>query len=319
MNDWGVIGHDWAVRRLASAIANNALAQSHLITGPPGIGKARLALATAVALLGADARKRKLAEAVKHPDLTWLEPEEGSIKVEAAREWLRVLTLAPVESAHRVAVIDQADLLTDNAKNALLKTLEEPNPRVVIMLTAPSVDAVLPTIASRCQITNLRPAPFAAIRDALIARGQSPERATELARLARGRPGWALRALADEALLETRRERRDALLELFSGDSTARFVFAEKLAKRDGDEIRAMLDEWLLFWRDIGQVAGGSQPSGLRNSDQGARLVAIAGAISAADVRDQMRAVDRAARLLDMNVNARLVLDNLLLTLPAAR
>ncbi len=319
MNDWGVIGHDWAVRRLASAIASNTLAQSHLITGPPGIGKARLALAMAVALLGTDARKRKLAETVKHPDLIWLEPEEGSIKIEAAREWLRALTLAPVESAHRVAVIDQADRLTENAKNALLKTLEEPNPRVVIILTAPSVDAVLPTIASRCQITNLRPAPFAAIRDALLARGQSPLHAAELARLARGRPGWALRALADEALLDARRDRRDALLELFAGDSTARFAFAEKLAKRDDDEIRAMLDEWLLFWRDIGQVAGGASQDGLRNSDQRARLAEVAGALSVADIRDQMRAVDRAARLLDMNVNARLVLDDLLLNLPAAR
>src|SRR5262245_21821095 len=137
MNDWGIIGHDWAVRRLQSAIASGQLAQSHLFVGPSAIGKAALAKATARAVLGHDARARALVDQLRHPDLSWVQPDGDSIKVEPVRELLHTLTLAPVESRHRVAVIDQAQLITDSGKNAILKTLEEPNPSVVIILIAP--------------------------------------------------------------------------------------------------------------------------------------------------------------------------------------
>ncbi len=178
MNDWGIVGHDWAVNRLRTAIAGGQLAQSHLLVGPESIGKAALARAMAAALLGTDERKRKLVLSGKHPDLSWTQPDEGTIKVDLIRELMRTLSLAPVESTHRVAVIDQAQAMHDNAKNALLKTLEEPNHRVVLVLIAPSVESVLATISSRCQVLNLRPAPIADVRAALLSRGLAPERAT---------------------------------------------------------------------------------------------------------------------------------------------
>ncbi|MBK8836198.1 MAG: AAA family ATPase [Anaerolineae bacterium] len=200
-----IIGHAWAKRQLASAIAEGRLAQSHLFTGPTGVGKATLARALAAEALAGrakdPARARSLALAGKHPDLSWLAPDEGSIKVETTRELLHSLSLSPVEGGARVAVIDDAHEMTESAKNAILKTLEEPNPSVVIILIAPNVDGVLPTIASRCQILNLRPVPRVEIETALTGRGASPERAALLARLSRGRPGWAITALADEDAL----------------------------------------------------------------------------------------------------------------------
>jgi DNA polymerase-3 subunit delta' len=318
INDWGVIGHDWAVNQLRSAIDAQALAQSHLFVGPPQVGKAALARATARALLGLDDRKRRLVEAYKHPDLSWIEPDgDGdSIKVEAVRTVLHTLSLAPVESPCRVAVIDQSHLVTDSGKNALLKTLEEPNPRVVIILTAPSVDAVLPTIASRCQVTHLRLAPFAAIRDAVQVRGQAPERAALIARLARGRVGWALRAIADDAILEERRARLEDLTQLLAGDSSVRFAFSEKLAKREGAEIHAVLEEWLWFWRDVGQTVSGAPEAGICNGDHGTLLRRLADALDIGQVREQMQGVMRAAERIDQNVNARLTLDTLLLRMP---
>jgi DNA polymerase-3 subunit delta' len=204
MNDWGIIGHDWAVRRLRSAIEQGGLAQSHLFVGPPAIGKAALAKATARAVLGRDERTRALVDRLKHPDLTWVEPDGDTIKVEPIRDLLHTLTLAPVESRHRVAVVNESHLITESGKNAILKTLEEPNPSVIIILIAPSVDTMLPTIASRCQILNLRPAAIRTIEDALVQRGVTGDRAHFIARLSRGRVGWALRAIQDETLLEER-------------------------------------------------------------------------------------------------------------------
>ncbi len=316
MNTWGIIGHDWAIRRLDSAIQRGQLAQSHLFVGPPSVGKAALARATARALLGRDERSIRLVDAGRHPDLTWIEPEGDSIKVEPIRALLHTLALAPVESRHRVAVIDQSHLISDGGKNAILKTLEEPNPSVVLILISPGVDAVLPTISSRCQILNLRPAPMADVRAALIARGTPHERATFLARLSRGRVGWALTAAADEGVLQARAERMDELQALLSADSTQRFAFAEKLARQDGARINAVLDEWLMFWRDVGQVIGGTYVENLRNSDYLPLVRKAAEALSAGEVRSLMRGAARAAQRIDQNVNTRLTLDTFLLKLP---
>ena len=316
MNTWGIIGHDWAIRRLDGAIQRKQLAQSHLFVGPPSVGKAALARATARALLGHDERSIRLVDVGRHPDLTWIEPEGDSIKVEPIRALLHTLALAPVESRHRVAVIDQSHLITDGGKNAILKTLEEPYPSVVLILIAPGVDAVLPTISSRCQVLNLRPAPMVDVRAALIARGVPQERATFLARLSRGRVGWALTAAADEGVLQARAERMDELQALLSADSTQRFAFAEKLARQDGARINAVLDEWLMFWRDVGQVIGGTYVENLRNSDYAPLVRKAAEALSAGEVRTLMRGAARAAQLIDQNVNARLTLDLFFLKLP---
>lgn len=316
MNDWRIIGHDWAVKRLSSAIASGQLAQSHLFVGPPAIGKAALAQATARALLGHDERTRKLVDANKHPDLAWVQPDGDSIKVEQVRELLHALTLAPVESRQRVAIIDGAHLMTDSGKNAILKTLEEPNPSVVMILIAPSVDSVLPTISSRCQVLNLRPAPITDIEQALIERGQGSERAEFIARLSRGRAGWALRAIADESLLEARQQRLDDLRILLGSNRTARFAYAEKSAKRDADEIDATLEEWLLLWRDVTRVAGGDNVDLILNIDRRDAIVTLAEQTDAATASAMQHAISQTRQHIDRNVNARLALDVLLLKMP---
>jgi DNA polymerase-3 subunit delta' len=316
MNDWGIIGHDWAVKRLSSAIANGQLAQSHLFVGPPAIGKAALAQAAARALLGHDERTRRLVDQNKHPDLTWVQPDGDSIKVDAVRELLHSLTLAPVESRRRVAIIDQAHLMTDNGKNAILKTLEEPNPTVVMILIAPSVDSVLPTISSRCQVLNLRPAPIHDIEQALIERGLGSDRAEFIARLSRGRVGWAMRAIDDETLLEARRQRLDDLMTMIDSNRTARFAYAEKLARADSDEINATLEDWLLLWRDVTRVAGGDNINLILNLDRRDAIVALAEQTDVAGAAAMQSAISETQQHIDRNVNARLALDVLLLKMP---
>lgn len=318
----GVIGHDWAVRRLQMAIERGQLAQSHLFVGPESVGKATLALATAREVLSRGARNSaravQLVEQRRHPDLTWVAPEEGgdSIKVDAVRELLRTLSLAPVESQHRVAVIDDAHLMTDSGKNAILKTLEEPNASVILILIAPSVDAVLPTIASRCQILNLRPSPLKAVAQALQTKGIERERAEFIARLSRGRVGWAMRAIEDESLLEDRKTQLDALQEMVHGNHTQRFAYAEKLAKQDDGVVRATLQEWLLLWRDVVQHFHQRGHLQLRSSDYQPLINDLADAVSLADAHEVLATLSQTQRYLQQNVNPRLALDVLLLKMP---
>ena len=319
-----IIGHEWAVKRLTTAIETDQLAQSHLFVGPPAIGKSALAKAAAALLLSRDAkdpaRATQLVASLKHPDLNWLEAEgEGatrSIKVETIRELLHSLSLAPIEGCHRVAVLNDAHLVTESGKNAILKTLEEPNPSVVIILIAPSVDTVLPTISSRCQILNLRPVPVANVAAALQARGVEPSQAEFVARLSRGRMGWALRAIEDETVLGERKDRLDQLQELLAANRTQRFAFAEKLAREDGTEIQALLEEWTLFWRDVVQQMNANAQTALRNSDYQNTIARVAERNTLPAVTSTLRTLAQTSHYLQQNVNARLALDVLMLKLP---
>jgi DNA polymerase-3 subunit delta' len=313
MNDWGIIGHDWAVRRLRSAIERNQLAQSHLFVGSPHVGKAALAKATARALIGQDERSRALVDSLKHPDLAWLEPDGDTIKVEPIRDLLHTLSLAPVESKHRVAVVNDSQLMTEGGKNAILKTLEEPNARVVMILTAPSVESVLPTISSRCQVLNLRVVAITEIQSALLARGVDETRAQFIARLSGGRPGWAFRVLQDETLMQERDQRLNDLKELLASNRTKRFAYAEKLARKDSGEIRETLNEWMLFWRDVCQA---ERSNVIRNIDHYSYIQALSESVSPAAIREVMNELSESAKNLQRNVNPRLALDTLLLSLP---
>ncbi len=319
MNDWDIIGHDWAVRRLRRAIEQGQLAQSHLFVGPPSIGKATLALALARALLGHNDRARALVNQRRHPDLLWVEPADAgeALKVEQIRELLHALTLAPVESRHRIAIVNDAHLITESGQNAILKTLEEPNPSVVIVLTAPNTDTLLPTIVSRCQLLNLRPAPVRAVEEALLARGVAGERAALIARLSRGRIGWALRAIEDDAMLEARAERLRDLRDLLTAGRTQRFAYAEKLARAEPSHVVQTLEDWLLLWRDVARATGReASPEALVNADQRDWIAQLANALSVAQVAALLRAISQTLQYLDRNVNPRLALDVLLLKLP---
>ncbi len=295
----GVVGHTWALQRLGMALQRGTLAQSHLFVGADHIGKTTLALALARALLmqGSPDPKRvsHLVGMARHPDLLHVKPDEGSIKVEPIRELLHTLALAPVESGFRVAIIERADLMSDSAKNALLKTLEEPNPRVVIILTAPNVEGVLPTIASRCQVLVLRHVPTDEILRAVQLRGAADSEA--LAHAARGRVGWALEAAIDPALQTWAHEVRQSFSSILRAGRTDRFALVEVLVKQFGSEIDARLEVWMLVLRDA--VLSGDMPADVAQA--------------------ALKALRLARRRIDANANPRLALDALMLSLPTLK
>jgi DNA polymerase-3 subunit delta' len=328
MNEWNLIGHDWAVRRLSQQLQSRQLAQSHLFVGPPSVGKAALAaaLARAVLSLGAQdpVRTQRLVDSHKHPDLTWVGATDGSIKVEPIRDMLHALTLAPVEGRQRVAVLDDAHLATESSKNAILKTLEEPNPSVVIILIAPSIDGVLPTITSRCQVLNLRAAPVHALHAALVQRGVDDAQAELLARISRGRVGWALRALEDPDLLTERTRRLDELQALFAANRSKRFEFAERLTKAGDEAIQAMLEDWLLYWRDVVRASSALDDSQalsehLHNIDYRDAIIRLAQQLPVSAAARMVRAITKTLKVIQQNASVRLALDVLLLDMPAVQ
>ncbi len=195
MNDLfaDVIGHEEVLELLRSELARPA--QAYLFVGPQSIGKEFVALRFATGLLGGvdDERARRLALMRAHPDLRVLEPEGAtSLGVDQAREVVSRASLAPVEAARTVFFFPDAGSMTEQAANALLKTLEEPTSQVVFLLVAESEDDFPPTVASRCRTVHMGRVPVADVTAALVERGLSEDAAEGVAVVSGGRPGLAL-------------------------------------------------------------------------------------------------------------------------------
>jgi DNA polymerase-3 subunit delta' len=177
----------------AAAVLGAALdgrpAHAYLLHGPAGTGKRAAARDFAAALLAGDsehARTRVLHGT--HPDLTWVAPSGAHemLRRDVQESVVAAASHTPFESTHRVFVLERADTMNDEAANALLKTLEEPPPYVVLLLLTDNPSQVLPTISSRCQPVRFDPLPAAQLADRLQARGIDPETATACARLSLG-------------------------------------------------------------------------------------------------------------------------------------
>lgn len=188
-----VIGHEEVLELLRSELDRPA--QAYLFVGPQSIGKEYVALRFATGLLGgeSDERARRLALMRAHPDLRVLEPEGAtSLGVDQAREVVSRASLAPVEAARTVFFFPDAGSMTEQAANALLKTLEEPTSQVVFLLVAESEDDFPPTVASRCRTVHMGRVPVADLAAALVERGLSEDAAEGVAVVSGGRPGLAL-------------------------------------------------------------------------------------------------------------------------------
>ncbi len=332
---WNVIGHEWAVQLLSRDLARDRVRHAYLFAGPAGIGKRTLVAEFARALLcpAPDApcgqcRHCLLAARDTHPDLLTVAPavsgrsiRAAKIRIEPVRQLIYDLTLKPLEAGRRVARLLRFDLAEPGAMNAFLKTLEEPPGRAVILLTAERADDLLPTIVSRCQVITLRPLPLETVRDALARRwAVPPERAAWLASLAQGRLGWAARMARDEAALEARAERLDDLSRLLADTRTARFAYAERLARAESlDQVLDTLDVWMAFWRDVllaSASAAGEAPTPLANPDREAEIRRLAGRLTPAAAGAVIHRLRRTGELLEKNVNTRLALEVCLLDWP---
>ena len=231
-----MIGHQWAVDLLAEHVAMRRERHAYLFTGPQGVGRKTLALRFSQALncptpltpgqpcLNCSTCKRM--GTVQHPDLAVVEAvHEGEVlRIDQVRELQHNLSLAPYEARYRIALILRFEEANNNTANAMLKTLEEPPSQVVVILTAKSVENLLPTIVSRCEVLRLRPLSIEETSTGLQSlRGVPKEEADRLAHISGGRPGYALRLYEQPQLLEQRQAWLDQLLRLLASSRAERF------------------------------------------------------------------------------------------------
>ncbi len=350
---WKTFGHDAAVQMLNAANMTGRLSHAYLITGPDGIGRRTLAIDFACLVncdpqpdLFGDAPILDLASCPaaqrirngQHADVRLIDRstplketpgtqgETGSgqrqnISINHIHELQRDAALKPFEGRSRVFIIDGAEELSEAAANALLKTLEEPSEDVYLVLVATDPESLPETIVSRCQRISLRPVTANVIAENLVNSYEADaQEAERLSRLASGRPGWAISALQDPAVLEVYTQTATRILTALAGDLEVRFSYASELAgrfRRDRDSVLAELSRWQQWWRDIA-VAKSELPDLVINSDWLAEIQQIAGQLSEPDIVRGADAVGSARTALEANAIPQLALEVMALDMPGA-
>ncbi len=333
---WDMVGHQWAVNLLQKHIRSGQVRHAYLIHGEQGLGKNTLAIQFARALncgnesmsglYCGDCRACRLIPEGVYPDIHVLTPEDGSasLKVDQIRDLQHQLALSPFESRWRIALIPDFQLATDEAANALLKTLEEPSENVIVILTALDTASLLPTIVSRCEQIGLRAVSKDALRHALDKYDLPEERAQLIAGIAQGRPGLALRYAENPELMQDREEHIDQLTEMLQSSRGGRFAFVEgQLPRRDDLEkqrkrMLGVLQTWMEVWHDALHVSHRPEFD-LVNTDRRQLIVKLAGELGAQKIKDSIHAIQRTEQAIDRFANVRLAMEVLMLDLPTLK
>jgi DNA polymerase-3 subunit delta' len=328
-NNWNMLGHQWAVDLLKNSLSNGRIRHAYLFTGPVSVGKRTLALRFAQAIncqqtdqIGqpcGECRSCQLLERMQHPDLSIVQAEVagGILKVDQVRDLQHTLSLTPYEAKFRIALILRFEEANQSASNALLKSLEEPPPQVIMLLTAQEPEALLPTIVSRCELFRLRPLSTTDIAKGLQKQHRLSEgKANLLAQISDGRPGYALKLHQNPAILDKRETWLLDHKRLLSANRVERFAYAEKISK-DKETIAILLQIWSSLWRDILLVTTGSSAR-LTNVDQEGDIKTLAAEIDTDSAVKMIKALDRTRNLIRKNVNIRMALEVLFIELPFA-
>lgn len=286
-----LVGHQSVVDQLLRDSARSTLHHAHLLIGPAHVGKTKTALTAAVELQGATESviaKKQLLEGLDPDTLLFLDDGEG-LGIETIRTLVERSNQGH-QKPYLVAVIENLGRLKPEACNALLKTLEEPHPGTVFFLTAHHEEDVLPTIRSRTQVHTLQTLPEEALAPLLDGHPQSER----LLFFAMGRPGKLLRLMEDSAYLEA----HETLMRDLSGfldRPQVPQVFALTRSYESSELLPEFLD--LLLRRTRGWMLSQSQPQ----------------ALSHLDLSRVLEQTEDAKLALRSNVNAKLLLENLLL------
>lgn len=320
------IGNELITARINHALKSGRLPHALIFAGPDGVGKKRLALELAKCLncgsrpmpcgvldaCAACPSCKKIA-ANLHPDVRFFGPEENYIRIDQMRQLCNDVYLRPFEARKRVFVIDQAERMNVEAAHSILKTLEEPPDTVTLILITTNVDALLPTIRSRCHLFQFNVIKASLIEERL--RGKvSDEDARLAAKLAQGSVSKAV-ALD---LTEYRKLRKEVFLAVKDLISLKDLHHSTKMAQdlsKDKKGVEAWLRLIYLLLRDLIVLKHSEDHRLLINSDITVSLRNLATLMSLDQLYSAVEGVVETQRALEKNANRQLALEVLLLKL----
>jgi DNA polymerase-3 subunit delta' len=280
--NWPILGNGHIVDFLAKSLAGDEVSGTYIFTGPAKLGKHTIANFFAYSLLcekrgsakslpcgecpacrqhlTVDMQKDEESLASIHADFHLLgrDKDKKNISVEQVREFIRILGMSSFLNSYKIGIIKHAETLSEEAANALLKTLEEPKDKVVIILITSDLEALPQTIVSRSQVLAFRPVKTDTIYDYLIKEHSvNRSQAKNLSRLALGRPALAVKFLEDKEFYEKYLKRVNVFMSFFGQDLNARFtaiaeILGEKASGQEAARIaKRILEVWHGLSRDL--------------------------------------------------------------------
>ncbi len=319
-----IIGQEQIKEHLQRAITMDKVSHAYILHGELGAGKEYIARIFAMTLQcekgGTDpcgeCRSCKQAESKNHPDIIWVSHEKpNSIGVEDIRSQINNdMKIKPYYGPRKIYIINEAQKMTPQAQNALLKTLEEPPAYGIIMLLTTNIDALLSTIVSRCVVLNMRPVKDRDIEEYLMRQLQVPDYKAKLcAAFARGNTGKA-KHLAENEDFDRIKEEAVSLLKYINDMEIAEIVTAIKRINEYKLDVNSYMDILFVWFRDILLFKATKEPNDLIFKEEIQYIRKIADRSSYEGIETILNALDKTQQRIAANVNFDLAMELLFLT-----
>ena len=317
-----ILGHEQIKDHFRNAVQTGKVSHAYILSGEAGMGRKSLANAFALNLLcekglpdpcmQCHACKQVLAGS--HPDLIYVTHEKpASIGVDDIREQINdTILVRPYSSYYKIYIVDEAEKMTVQAQNALLKTIEEPPSYAVILLLTTNPDAFLPTILSRCVQLKLKPLKDVVVKEYLIqSLGVEESQAEIYAAFARGNLGKAIHLAESE---DFKRMYDEILHMLKHADISELLDYIHKLREENLD-IYSCLDFMQMWYRDVLMYKTTKDINLLIFKDEFSTIKSMSTVSGYEGLERILEAIDKARIRLDANVNTELVMELMLLTM----
>lgn len=320
-----VIGHEQVIEHMQNAIKYKKVSHAYILNGEEGTGKKLLANVFAKALQChqeddtdscGTCTSCLQADSGNHPDIKYITHEKISIGVDDIREQVNNdIGIKPYNSQYKIYIIDDADKMTEQAQNAILKTIEEPPVYGIIILLTDNLNQLLPTILSRCVTLNLKPVRTDMIKDYLMTEYKIPDYMADLsASFCQGNVGKAIKYASSEEFLKIKEEVLHLLryieeMEFYEIIDAIKSISVNKL------EINDYLDLIMLWYRDILMFKVTKNPNLLLFKEEYKYISNQASMRDYEGIENIINAIDKAKIRLKANVNFDIAIELMLLTL----
>ncbi len=358
--NWPLVGNGHIIDFLSKSIKNDNLAGTYIFCGPDNLGKTTVANFFAQTLLcqnnkiphapfnkggnvevlcgecisckrfSVKKENKEVAEEVElgeaHGDLHLVKKEKDkkNISIEQIREFIRKLNMSSFLNSYKIGIIKHAHSLSQEAANALLKTLEEPKDKVLIILVTSDIDLIPQTIVSRGQILKFNPVSSDIIYDYLINKHKASRSAAKnFSKMSLGRPALAVKFLQDKEFYSTYTDRINTFLNFFNQDINERFKSVESLLgeKKSGHALKSSnqetvklasrtIEAWLSLTRDM-ILLEFNQKEKIQHEITEKELINARTKLNLGKLLNLTDALRQADKYLKANVNSRLVLESI--------
>lgn len=319
-----IIGHDRIIKHLQVAISADKISHAYIFHGEEGMGKKTLALAFAKTLQCIErkyypcniCKSCKQSDSNNHPDILWITHEKASIGVDDIRAQVNAdIQVKPYQGPYKIYIIDDADKMTENAQNALLKTIEEPPEYAIILLLACSTQSLLPTILSRCVVLDLKPIDKQLVKEYLMGKLQIPDYVAEIAAdFSGGNVGKAIRYASSDDF-ESKKEDIFHILRYIEEMELHEIIAGIKTISENKSSINDYIDLMMLWFRDVLMLKATNDPNLLLFKDEFQIIKKQAKIRGYDQIENIIKSMEEAKAKLKANVNLDITIELMLLTI----